>query len=176
MWDAQICWCVQRCRSTSQRLQNFLDVCKVSAFSISRIRSLWSNGNRRYDPPTNICPTLSHSVPSLSLNPLPHLLKLTTVLPAQSISIRLLSPSEAPSSPLFVVSEVVSNPNTEPVLSEACAVLIAQIGKMKRTGMGWEDKVAFLDFYREKRKWSYHNWSMELILILESSSVPIFCE
>lgn len=44
------------------------------------------------------------------------------------------------------------NPNAEDVLSEACAVLIAQIGKMKRTGMGWEDKVAFLDFYRGRRK------------------------
>lgn len=51
-----------------------------------------------------------------------------------------------------MVSEVVSNPNSEDLLSEACATLIAQIGKMKRTGMGWEDKAAFLDFYRVKKK------------------------
>lgn len=38
------------------------------------------------------------------------------------------------------------------ILSEACAALIALIGKMKRTGMGWEDKVAFLDFYQGKTK------------------------
>jgi hypothetical protein len=86
------------------------------------------------------------------LNPLPHLLKLATALPPQPISIRLLSPSESPSSQLFIVSEVVSNHSGEDVLSEACAALIAQMGKMKRTGMGWEDKVAFLDFYRGKRR------------------------
>lgn len=38
------------------------------------------------------------------------------------------------------------------VLAEACASLIAQIGKMKRVGLGWEDKVAFLEFYNGKRK------------------------
>jgi hypothetical protein len=37
-------------------------------------------------------------------------------------------------------------------LSEACAKLIAQIGKLKQTAMGWENKSAFLDFYRNKRK------------------------
>jgi hypothetical protein len=105
----------------------------------------------RYDPPTNLSPTLSHSIASQSLNPIPHLLKLTTTLPPQPISIRLLSPSESPSSQLFMVSEVASHTNGKDVLSEACAVLIAQIGKMKRTGMGWEDKVAFLDFYRNKK-------------------------
>lgn len=106
----------------------------------------------RYDPPTNLSPTLSHSIPSLSLNPLPHLLKLTTAIRPQPISIRLLSPSESPSSQLFMVSEVVLNSDGQNVLSEACAALIAQIGKMKRTGMGWEDKVAFLDFYRSKQR------------------------
>ena len=105
----------------------------------------------RYDPPTNLSPTLSHSIASQSLNPIPRLLKLTTTLPPQPISIRLLSPSESPSSQLFMVSEVASHTNGKDVLSEACAVLIAQIGKMKRTGMGWEDKVAFLDFYRNKK-------------------------
>jgi hypothetical protein len=50
-----------------------------------------------------------------------------------------------------MVSEVVLNADGQDILSEACATLIAQIGKMKRTGMGWEDKVAFLDFYRSKK-------------------------
>lgn len=51
-----------------------------------------------------------------------------------------------------MVSEVVTTGKTEDMLSEACASLIAQIGKMKRVGMGWEDKAAFLEFYRAKRK------------------------
>jgi hypothetical protein len=81
-----------------------------------------------------------------------HLLKLTTTIPPQTVSIRLLAPSESPSSQLFMVSEIPPHINGQDVLSEACAVLIAQIGKMKRTGMGWEDKIAFLQFYRDKRK------------------------
>ena len=35
-------------------------------------------------------------------------------------------------------------------LSEVCAALIAQLGKLKRIGMGWEDKRLFLDFYKSK--------------------------
>ncbi|KZP32857.1 hypothetical protein FIBSPDRAFT_774026 [Athelia psychrophila] len=107
----------------------------------------------RYDPPTNMLPTLSHSIPSSLLNPFPHLLNLASALPPHPISIRLLNASEGPSSPTFVLSEVVSGMNMgQDVLSETCATLIALIGKMKRTGMGWEDKVAFLDFYQGKRK------------------------
>ncbi len=45
-----------------------------------------------------------------------------------------------------------SSGGVEDVLSEACAALIAQIGKMKRIGMGWEDKAAFLEFYQGKKK------------------------
>jgi hypothetical protein len=37
-------------------------------------------------------------------------------------------------------------------LAEACAVLIAQLGKMRMTGQAWEDKSAFLEFYRGKTK------------------------
>jgi len=35
-------------------------------------------------------------------------------------------------------------------LAEVSATLIAQVGKMKRTGLGWEDKAAFLEFYNRK--------------------------
>lgn len=63
----------------------------------------------------------------------------------------MLPLSESPSSQLFVVSEVVSEPAID-TLSEVCAVLIAKIGKMKRIGFGWEDKVSFLDLYSGQRK------------------------
>ena len=36
------------------------------------------------------------------------------------------------------------------VLSEASAALMAQVGKVKRTGLGWEDKASFLEFYDRK--------------------------
>ncbi|PSS37312.1 hypothetical protein PHLCEN_2v789 [Hermanssonia centrifuga] len=64
------------------------------------------------------------------------------------MSIRLLAPSESPSSGSFLASEFSSGND---VLSEASAGLIAQIGKMKRVGMGWEDKAAFLEFYRARK-------------------------
>jgi hypothetical protein len=68
------------------------------------------------------------------------------------MSIRLLAPSDSPSSQLFLTSEILTESSGEDQLAEACAALISQIGKMKRTGMGWEDKTSFLDFYWGKRK------------------------
>jgi hypothetical protein len=35
-------------------------------------------------------------------------------------------------------------------VAEVSATLIAQVGKMKRIGLGWEDKASFLDFYGRK--------------------------
>jgi hypothetical protein len=70
-----------------------------------------------------------------------------------TLSIRLLAPSESPSSGVFLLSDALPNGgSSEDVLSEVCANLIAQLGKMKRTGMGWEDKALFLEFYRGKQK------------------------
>jgi len=52
-----------------------------------------------------------------------------------------------------MLSDVLTNGGrSEELLSEACAALIAQVGKMKRTGMGWEDKASFLEFYKGKHK------------------------
>ncbi|KIJ20163.1 hypothetical protein PAXINDRAFT_160791 [Paxillus involutus ATCC 200175] len=105
----------------------------------------------RYDPPTIFQPTLAHPIASSTLNPLRHLFAISSALSPQSMSVRMLPLSESPSSQLFMLSEVVTDPTID-VLSEACAALIARIGKMKRIGFGWEDKVAFLTFYRGRRK------------------------
>ncbi|KAJ7591164.1 hypothetical protein C8J56DRAFT_934846 [Mycena floridula] len=105
----------------------------------------------RYDPPTTFAPTLSQSIPSLILNPLGHIFSVASALSPPSISIRLLNPSESPSSPLFIVSDVVTESGNDQ-LAEVCATLIAQLGKMKRMGLGWEEKASFLDLYRAKRK------------------------
>ncbi|EKM59393.1 uncharacterized protein PHACADRAFT_114068 [Phanerochaete carnosa HHB-10118-sp] len=107
----------------------------------------------RYDPPTPLTPTLSHSLPSKMLNPLPHIFRLANTLLPLTLSIRLLVPSESPSSGAFLASEF-STPGSKnnDILTEACAALIAQIGKTKRVGLGWEDKVAFLEFYKGRRK------------------------
>ncbi|KAF9226457.1 hypothetical protein BS17DRAFT_727900 [Gyrodon lividus] len=105
----------------------------------------------RYDPPTTLQRTLAHPIASPTLNPLRHLFAISSALSLQSMSVRMLPLSESPSSQLFMVSEVVPGPTVD-VLSEACAVLIARIGKMKRLGFGWEDKAAFLNIYWGQRK------------------------
>ena len=124
-------------------------MCKVT--STAPTTSEYRLIERRYDPPTTFSPTLSHSIPSSTLNPLAHIFTLTTSFTPQTVSIRLLAPSESPSSGAFLESEFHSGGATD-VLSEACAALISKIGKMKRVGLGWEDKAAFLDFYRGKKK------------------------
>ncbi|EAU84701.1 hypothetical protein CC1G_00220 [Coprinopsis cinerea okayama7 len=106
----------------------------------------------RYDPPTAMTPTPSHSIPSGILNPLPHVFTLATSLSPVAISVRLLPLAESPSSQLFVASEIVSGDPDEDQLAESCAVLIAQIGKLKRTGKGWEDKTSLLELYFGRKK------------------------
>lgn len=69
-----------------------------------------------------------------------------------SLSIRLLYPAESPSSGSFLGSEVLAGGGVRGDLSEACSMLISQLGKMKITGQGWEDKSAFLELYRRKTK------------------------
>ncbi|KAK7695473.1 hypothetical protein QCA50_000109 [Cerrena zonata] len=105
----------------------------------------------RYDPPTNLTSSLSHSIPS-SLNPLTHIFKLSTSFVPLTLSIRLLAPAESPSSRSFLLSDFLLGGYYDDQLSECCAALIAQIGKFKRTGMGWEDKAAFLEFYQGKKR------------------------
>ncbi|KAK0453590.1 hypothetical protein EV421DRAFT_1887821 [Armillaria borealis] len=104
----------------------------------------------RYDTPTILSSTLSHSIPARSVNPLSQVFNVATSITPPNVSIRLLAPSESPSSPTFLASDVLSGSYNDQ-LSEACAVLIAQLGKMKRTGMGWEDKANFLEFYWGRR-------------------------
>ncbi|KAI0796581.1 hypothetical protein C8Q75DRAFT_802270 [Abortiporus biennis] len=105
----------------------------------------------RYDAPTAFAPTLSHSVPSSFLNPLPHIFKLATTVSPLTLSIRLLKPSDGPSSGSLLVSDFIHEKCDDP-LSEICAALMSQIGKVKRVGLGWEDKAAFFEFYSGKRK------------------------
>ncbi|KAH9045596.1 hypothetical protein EDB85DRAFT_1907523 [Lactarius pseudohatsudake] len=105
----------------------------------------------RYDPPTVLSPTLSHSIPS-ALNPLLHVFALASTFKPLTMSIRLLPPAESPSSPLFMASEVVSGDVGADTLSAACAGLISQLGKLKKMSLSWEDKVYFLRLYREKQR------------------------
>lgn len=95
---------------------------------------------------------MTHSIPSSSLNPLPHLFTLASSLALPALTIRLLNQAESPSSPSFLVSEVIGVTSPRDELAEASAVLISQLGKFKRMTLGWEDKARFLDFYGSKQR------------------------
>lgn len=101
-----------------------------------------------YDPPTTFAPTVSHSIASSFLNPLTHVFRLASSLAPLTVSIRLLAPSESPSSGSFLLSEFLAGGTYPDPLAESCAALMAQIGRVKRVSLGWEDKVAFLKLYR----------------------------
>ena len=96
-------------------------------------------------------PTLSHSIPSKFLNPLPHVFRVASCLTPLTPSIRLLSPSESPSSGAFLLREFLTGGTYPDELAECCAAVMSQIGRVKRVGMGWEDKAAFLNLYKGKK-------------------------
>ena len=85
------------------------------------------------------------------LNPSPHVFTLASTFSPLTASIRLLAPSESPSSATFVLNNVLPNGSEGgDVVTEASATLIAQVGKIKRMGLGWEDKASFLELYGRK--------------------------
>lgn len=105
----------------------------------------------RIEAPTALSPTVSLSIPSTRLNPLSHIFSISSSILPHTLSIRLLALSESPSSGTFVVSDVLNSGISGPDdLSEVCATLMSDIGRLKRTGMGWEDKASFFDFYEKK--------------------------
>ncbi|KAJ8523463.1 hypothetical protein ONZ45_g56 [Pleurotus djamor] len=105
----------------------------------------------RCDPPTDFSASLSLAIPSRALNSLPHLFSVAKTLVPLTVSIRLLDQADSPSSPLFMVSEVAPDSTNDDAFVETTATLIAQLGKMKRTGMGWENKSRFFEFYQSRK-------------------------
>ncbi|KAG8793756.1 hypothetical protein FRC16_010834 [Serendipita sp. 398] len=107
----------------------------------------------RFDSPTHWQPSPTCSIPSSIPIPLPQPLVHILTIPFEPsrLTIRLLAPSESPSTGTFLESDVLAAGGTKATLSEACAILISQLGKLKRTGQGWEEKTSFLSFYYSKR-------------------------
>lgn len=110
----------------------------------------------RYDPPTPMSQSLTLSIAPLDSpvpNPMSHLFHISTSLLPRSISIRLLPPSESPSSATFMVSDIIGGTNAvladNEILRDSCEVLIAGMGKMKRTQLAWEDKGTLLEIMKK---------------------------
>lgn len=103
----------------------------------------------RYDPPTTYAPTLTCPISTpgpIFLNILTHVFAITSSIIPLTVSIRLLLPSESPGPQLFPASNGVKESFEEDQLAESSASLISQIGRLKRTGMGWEDKASFVHY------------------------------
>jgi hypothetical protein len=66
------------------------------------------------------------------------------------MTIYLLPSSESPSLGVFLSGDIVAAGGMD-FLTEACAMLMSQVGKLKRTGQGWEEKTSFLSFYDSKK-------------------------
>ncbi|KAH7105569.1 hypothetical protein BKA62DRAFT_394938 [Auriculariales sp. MPI-PUGE-AT-0066] len=103
----------------------------------------------RYESPTTFQPSLSHSIPTPA-NPLSTVFRATATIAPASPSIRLLSARDGPSSETFDATEVIGQSPYS--LAEICGTLAATTGKLKRTGQGWQEKVAFLQFHAKAGK------------------------
>lgn len=73
-----------------------------------------------------------------------------SILP-YNLTVRLLAQSDGPSSEAFMVSNSLTGEPRES-LSEVCAMLVGEIGRMKQVGLGWEDKARFIDLYNHKSR------------------------
>jgi hypothetical protein len=127
----------------------------------------------RHPPPTAYSPSASLAIPSATdgLNPLPHLFHsiLCQLSPREMVA-RWLHPDCSPSSGDFLPSEILglnsgssstqtksvsrsssSSAQTD-VLAQCLTLIMLQLGRAKQIGMGWEDKEAFLDFWKEKNR------------------------
>ncbi|KIM26781.1 hypothetical protein M408DRAFT_177572 [Serendipita vermifera MAFF 305830] len=109
----------------------------------------------RYDSPTHWRPTPTCSIPNSLPIPIPEPLVHLMSIPLEPapVTIRLLPPSESPSSGAFMTSDIFAAGGVTDTLTEACSVLTTHVGKLKRTNQGWEEKTSFLSFYYSK-KWS----------------------
>ncbi len=123
----------------------------------------------RHPPPSPHQPSATHASPNPSLipNPLSHIFfsLLPTLLP-RTLQVKILHPDSSLSSGDFLPSAVLgldAPPATFPgasagavhreipVFSECVAALLVSVGRTKRLGLGWEDKVGFVESVEERR-------------------------
>ncbi len=68
-----------------------------------------------------------------------------------------------------MASEILAGYSGDDQLSETCASLISQMGKLKRMGMGWEDKTRFFEFYKGKGSVNFAGRNKNMPMLLKVS-------
>lgn len=109
----------------------------------------------KHDPPSKLAATSSVcSIPSSppALHPLPHLWSILCSLSfARGLQVRLLDPNESPTSASYKADASAGQPGRgEDALAEAVGGLLSSLSRLRRTGLGWEDKELFLEMYRRR--------------------------
>lgn len=103
----------------------------------------------KHEPPSSLTASTTLSVPSATLNPFRHVWALASSLSfAKGFQVRLLDPAESPTSAGYTADRTVGVGSGEDPLVEAVAGLISALSRLRRTGLGWEDKEVFLDLMR----------------------------
>ncbi|GMK59705.1 hypothetical protein CspeluHIS016_0803110 [Cutaneotrichosporon spelunceum] len=111
----------------------------------------------RHAPPSALLPAATCPLPRAGA----HFRSVLFTLPLpRSAVVRTLHPSNSPSAPTFMPSEVLAaqpgglgavKAGTE--WRDACAIVLAETGRVRRVpGMGWVEKASFLDYYARSRR------------------------
>ncbi|KLT43760.1 hypothetical protein CC85DRAFT_316537 [Cutaneotrichosporon oleaginosum] len=111
----------------------------------------------RHAPPSALLPGAACSLPRAGA----HFRSVLFTPPVpRAAAVRTLHPSNAPSAPTFMPSEVLASQpgglgaaKAGAEWRDACAIVLAETGRVRRVpGMGWVEKASFLDYYARSRR------------------------
>ena len=115
----------------------------------------------KHSSPTAFSPSATCPLP----RPVQHifwsLLWTPTPFPSRTLTVRTLHPSAAPSSPSFLPSEILAatpggielaGRDGSGAWREACAVVLAETGRVRRVRLGWVEKDEFLGYWSKARR------------------------
>ncbi|BEJ10666.1 hypothetical protein CspHIS471_0100880 [Cutaneotrichosporon sp. HIS471] len=111
----------------------------------------------RHAPPSALLPGATCSLPRAGA----HFRSVLFTPPIpRAAAVRTLHPTNSPSAPTFMPSEILAaqpgglgavKAGTE--WRDACAIVLAETGRVRRVpGMGWVEKASFLDYYARSRR------------------------
>ncbi|CAO1618263.1 unnamed protein product [Sympodiomycopsis kandeliae] len=109
----------------------------------------------KHEPPSTINTSTTYSTPSSRLNPLSHLWQLCSSLSfSKGFTVRLLDPTESPTSSNYTAdaNAAIAAKGAEDALAEAVGNLISGLSRLRRTGLGWQDKEVFLELFKGAKK------------------------
>lgn len=112
----------------------------------------------RHPAPAPFAQTATCSLPRPIHHLLTTLLWTPNLLTSRSLLVRTLNPAASPSSPSFLPSEILASTpggmeaaGRDGAWREACSIVLAETGKIRRVRLGWVEKKGFLEYYNSRR-------------------------